>query len=158
MIDQITVTGDITTVTDGIVCHCCNDCGIMGAGVALSIKRRWPTAFIVYRKAYEDNNNSLNLGDVHYGWAPNGRSGIVIANIVGQHSYGVMEGTVYVNYDALRKGFKDIADFAARSAPVPMIHYPKLGAYRAGGDWTIIQQIINEELGDLPRTLWLYEE
>lgn len=39
---------DVTAVTKGIVAHGCNCQGVMGSGVALAIKRKWPEAYDKY--------------------------------------------------------------------------------------------------------------
>lgn len=154
--------GDITTVTSGIIVHCCNAQGQMGAGVARALRDKWPEVFHVYAKAYADGGNRLVLGNVHYAEVGNTpEPKIVVANLIGQQFYGGAPGVVYVNYDAIRTGFRNIASIAKHHAecggPLAMIHYPMLGAGLAGGDWTIIEKIINEEVEGLDHTLWVFE-
>ena len=38
--------GDVLTTNDDIIIHGCNSAGVMGAGVALAIKRKYPKAEI----------------------------------------------------------------------------------------------------------------
>ena len=59
-----TVKGDVTNpqlTTPNevpIIPHCCNNLGVMGAGVALAIKKKWAGAFLYYTKGRK------SLGDV----------------------------------------------------------------------------------------------
>lgn len=41
---------DITTATRGIVVHGVNCQGVMGSGVALAIRTKWPQIFESYKK------------------------------------------------------------------------------------------------------------
>lgn len=42
---------DILDIESGIICHFCNTEGVMGAGLALQVKQRYPKAFEVYQKS-----------------------------------------------------------------------------------------------------------
>ena len=33
-----------------IIPHCCNNLGVMGAGVALALKNKWPEVFEIYKR------------------------------------------------------------------------------------------------------------
>ena len=54
-----------------------------------------------------------------------------------------------VDYEALRKVFQTIGKRFATSR----IGYPKIGAGLAGGDWRVIEAIIDAELQGLDHTL-----
>lgn len=150
------VTGDITTAESGIIVHCCNAQGVMGSGVAAAIRSKWPGVFQVYREAYERAGNHLTLGDVHLAWVPSDSGDLFVANLIGQEFYGGKPGVVYVDYDAIRKGFRTLRGYIERSSKPRPIHYPQLGAGLAGGDWSIIEKIIDEELEGLDHTLWMF--
>jgi O-acetyl-ADP-ribose deacetylase (regulator of RNase III) len=44
------IEGNILDVKQGIICHFCNEEGIMGAGLAAQIKLRFPEAYTVYKE------------------------------------------------------------------------------------------------------------
>lgn len=155
------VIGDITTADSGIIVHCCNAQGKMGSGIAITLRNKWPQVFTVYGQAYKAAGNSLTLGDVHVAkviHADLEENDLYVANLIGQEFYGGKPGVIYVDYDAIRVGFKTIAKMV-KALPYPrMIHYPQLGAGLAGGDWDIIQAIIDEELHELDHTLWMFSK
>lgn len=141
--------GNILSVGNGIIVHGCNAKGVMGAGVALAVRRTYPEAFKVYREIFEEDG--LELGTVNF--VPVAEN-LVIANAVTQENYNSQaKGPVcMVDYKAIRRCFKEVAiEAKARNLPV---HYPMIGAGLGGGDWDTIQAIIEDELFDVERTLW----
>ena len=60
----VTLNGNVLDVAKGIIVHGCNAQGVMGSGIALEIKNRFPNVFDAYRKHYIKNNNSLTLGEI----------------------------------------------------------------------------------------------
>lgn len=44
------VEGDITDITEGIICHFCNQEGHMASGLAPQIKAKFPESYRVYRE------------------------------------------------------------------------------------------------------------
>lgn len=139
-------TGDLLDFfNDGdadFIAHCCNCQGVMGSGIALSIKQDYPEAYQAY-KDYE-NDHGLSLGTI------SGDMGIF--NLHAQNLYntpGTLSHNRCVDYEALYvcleraksaiEGAMDnaIADY------VPTIGFPKnMGADRAGGDWNVIEAMI----------------
>ncbi len=74
----------------------------------------------------------------------------MVINAYTQYSFGLDKR--HTDYDALRSAFKLVAkDFAGQR-----IGYPKIGAFRGGGDWEIISQIIDCELAGQNHTLVRY--
>ena len=47
------IKGDVLSIKEGIIVHGCNCQGVMGGGVALSIRNQFPTVYNLYRKQYE---------------------------------------------------------------------------------------------------------
>ena len=108
MSDRITIIEqDITTVTNGIVCHQVNCRGRMGSGVALSIAKKWPIVEREYRYLC-DRTHPLhkNLGEcqiveIH--------SPLFVCNIFGQDGYGSpKDGKQYTNYEAVEQAFSTL--------------------------------------------------
>jgi len=68
-------------------------------------------------------------------------SGRVVCNIIGQDGYG-RDGKCYVRYVALSKGMKELVErFSGKAIE---IHCPRLGCGLAGGDWTEISALLEE--------------
>ena len=134
------IKGDVTEpIGDGnkIIAHCTNNIFVMGAGVALAIKRKWP---VVYKKYKEWRNQSPQLGDVQFiKVGPE----IAVANILGQEGIGFTNGVAPVRYEAIDKSFKTIAETAKKhSASVHLSYLICCGL--AGGEWNKIEEMIKD--------------
>ena len=143
------IQGDLLDLAaDGVfdvIVHGCNCQNTMGAGIAKSIRRRFPAA---YAADIETIKGSINkLGSVSCATV----SGLTIVNAYTQiHWRG--QGTK-ADYEAIRSCFRKIkSEFSGKR-----IGYPMIGAGLAGGDWDIISEIINEELESEDHTLVKYK-
>jgi len=137
------IVKNILKVKKGLICHQVNCKGIMGGGLALSIKKKWSHVYNLYMQSHKDgklklgftqiisvNRNGVNVHDWLY-----------VANMCGQNMYG--RGYRYTDYDALRTCFKGVADLDY----IYPIYVPyKMGCGLAGGDWNIVKKIIEEEI------------
>jgi len=116
------------------------------------------------RKHY---NNGLYLGEViwythSYSSVTVRSNGLIsdnrlyIANAVTQENYG-REGKRYVNYKAVVDCFTEIIGYARTMGYA--IHFPAVGAGLGGGDWSIIEQLINDCDPDdkVSKNLWVLE-
>lgn len=124
----IKTTDDIFN-SKGIIAHGCNALGIMGAGFALHVKKRYPEAYKQYR-------SNLELGQVS---VVKVSDDLFIANCITQFDFG-KDGRRYVNYEALAECFEELNGW---SLP---IHYPLIGCGLAGGDWDVVSSIIKSSL------------
>lgn len=117
-----------------VIVHGCNCHHTMGAGIALQIKKEFPQAYRAdLRTALSD---PAKLGT--YSCAQDGP--LTIVNAYTQFDFGTDKPNV--DYDAIAKVFAQIAvDFSGRK-----IGYPRIGAGRAGGDWSRISAIIDKAL------------
>jgi O-acetyl-ADP-ribose deacetylase (regulator of RNase III) len=157
------VKGDFIDGPETFIVHGCNAQGVQGRGAALAIKTRLPYAFKQYRSAYEVAG--LPLGSIV--WAvddaednPNPK---VVGNMITQDQWHPSYGR-NVDYEAVRNGFKLLNEqmqdhrenigFINRAGTVvdPYDHdyfervgMVKIGAGLGGGDWEIIEKIIEEE-------------
>ena len=120
--------------------HCCNAQGVMGSGIARSIKERIPEAYTEYKHHLEDAklSNTSPMGSFSYG-------GNVI-NLIAQENYGRdphNRGTRQVHYGylamALRKAAVLFSDYDEdRTLIVPY----KMCCDRAGGDWNVVVELL----------------
>jgi len=141
-----TVNGDITDA-DGIIVHGCNAQGVMGSGVALAIRRKYPGAYEVYRHAYE--THGLRLGSYTF-WC---EGGVTIINAVTQEFYG-RDGKQYVDYAAVEEAFKGVAEIQRITGY--SVNFPLIGCGHGGGRWSVVSRLI--EKTQHPHTqlnLWL---
>jgi O-acetyl-ADP-ribose deacetylase (regulator of RNase III) len=134
------VKGDATQPQgDGrkIIVHCCNDRGAWGSGFVVALSRRWPEPEAKYRSCPQ-----YHLGDII--WA-RVEDDIWVANLIGQHRTGFDEfGYPPIRYDAILQGLRRIGEICD---PInASVHMPRMGAGLAGGNWSIIELIVEQEL------------
>lgn len=128
------IKGDLLEAPEQIIIHGCNSLGIMGAGVAKLIRDRWPKAYEDYRDVY--NSNGLILGTL----VPSRQSdGKLILNAITQDTIG--PSGVHVSYWAIANILYKI-DQRAIDQKIEEIAMPMIGAGLAGGNWSVIEAII----------------
>lgn len=144
-------TGDLLSVKSGIIAHGCNMHGVMGSGVAKQIKAMYPEAFETYQA---DLLAGFPLGSVSI-WSPQktGFVELLIANCLTQQDMG-SDGKKYVSYDAVDSCFAAL-DVIAQKANMT-INIPKIGAGLGGGDWGVIESIINHRCKVSDVMVWEY--
>lgn len=137
------INGDLFTFEGDIIVHGCNCFKVMGAGVAKRVHELYPGAYAtdLWFGEYGDKNK---LG-TYSTW-------------FGQHEFKKTQNIRIINlytqfepnpklkpfdYDAFKVGFKKVLE----DFPTQSIAMPKIGSGLAGGDWNIIESIINEISG-----------
>ncbi len=130
---------DITLVTKGIIAQGVNCKGVMGAGVALAIRNRWPSVY----DCYERNNR---LGDELLGSCHIIRvdEDLWVANCYSQLNYGNEPGVKYASAAALARSLAFC--FSHASATKLDLHAPQIGAGLGGLDWATEVLPIFEDL------------
>lgn len=150
------IDGNVLAVQRGIIVHGCNSKGVMGSGIAKSIRDKYPGAFQVYDREFR--KQGLFLGGVTYYHHPptNAGSEIIIANAITQLNYGRDKSVVYVDYDAVSICFETVARMA-RETGLP-VHFPLIGCGLANGEWEAVSSRIEDALGpDIEKTLWIFK-
>ena len=131
------IIGDLFTTDSRYILHGCNDQGVMGSGVAKIVREKYPDAYKHYVLKWRDYG--LKLGEVQY--VPT--NGKVIVNGISQNNYG-RDGHRYVSYEAITQIMRTLEnDLSGKTDKIAM---PQIGAGLGGGDWTIISEIIEQEL------------
>lgn len=120
------------------IVHGCNDKGVMGSGVALHIREKFPKAYDEYVLWHA--KKGLNLGDIQF---VNCGEKIII-NAISQSGYG-RTGQKFVSYDAIDTIFKKL-DFHLSNADEKELAMPMIGAGLGGGNWDIIANIIETNM------------
>ena len=137
---QIT-KGDILDVEYGIICHQVNCQGKMGAGIAMSIRNKWPIV-------YDDYMNAFRKGELKLGYtvfSEVAKNTLYVASLCGQLNYG--RHKLHTNYDAVRTCLSELAKYNDGRLTI-YIPY-RMGCSLAGGDWNIVFKIIEETIPDV---------
>lgn len=143
-----TINGDLLALTNiDVIAHQTNCMGVMGSGIAKQIRDKYPDVYNDFRHLYRQGQTYLGhcfLDCVMKNEHDTDHIGPkYIANLYGQKDYG-REPKCYTNYDALREAFVKLRDqMQIRNLYSLALPY-KMGCGLAGGDWTIVKQIIRD--------------
>ena len=139
------VQGDATQpIGDGpkVIAHVCNDVGGWGRGFVVALSARWPQPEAAYRAWHRDrDSNDFELGAVQLVAVD---EALWVANIVGQHGLNHGPAGPPVRYEAIEAGLGDLADEAETLGA--SVHMPRIGCGLAGGEWSVVERIIDRSL------------
>ena len=132
--------GNILDANEEIICHQVNCKGVMGAGLALQIRKKWPQAYRLYVNTCAESYPEQLLGQVQFVNCDDGKT---IANIFGQNGYGT--ASTQTDYKALNDGLNSVfyavkytAGYKDKKIAIPF----KIGCGLAGGDWNVVLGMI----------------
>jgi len=146
--------GDLLNCHENIIGHQVNCQGIMGAGLALFIKKKYPNVFEEYKLDCQILKRERTLMgrcqlvevDMQNKW---------VANLFGQFQIGKeIKQTEEVH---LRTALEKLKEFAKEMNVTVALPY-QLGSGLAGGDWKEIRQIIEEVFFDYYVTIYRLPE
>jgi hypothetical protein len=144
------IVGDATNPQgkgNKILCHICNDLGFWARGFVVALSKKWKMPEVAYRL-----KKKYILGFVDFVRVEND---IVVANMIAQHGIRSAENDTPINYNAVRTCLNIVNDMAYRTGAT--IHMPKIGSGLGGGDWNVIEKII-EEIVTVPVTVYVLQE
>lgn len=136
--------GDATTPKgegNKIIIHVCNDVGGWGKGFVLALSKKWKLPETKYREWYASKEN-FSLGKVQFVQV---EDDLWIGNMIGQHGVRkYKDGIPPIRYEAIEQALKAVAQKAIDLDAE--VHAPRFGAGLAGGDWNVIEKMINDQL------------
>lgn len=152
------VKGDLLQSNLPLIAHQTNCLGVMGAGIARSIKSKWSSVF----NQYVDYCKQLNYSRALLGKCqicPTGDNKYV-ANLFGEYSFTESVAPFenrHTDYDALRESLNSLKQQALEMWITDVGIPYKLGCGLAGGDWDgvvypMIQEIFNDGIN-----LYIYQ-
>ena len=132
-------SGEVDYIVHGVNCS-----DGFGSGIAAQIAESFPQTKEQYHSKYEFEG--WKLGEIQ-------ETVDLIINLASQNKYGKF-GNKYCSYDAIEKGLNEVnSQFAGLK-----IGLPKIGAGLGGGNWNIIEKIIEETLTNVDYTIYTLEE
>jgi len=140
--------GDLFEGNIDLIAHGVNCKGAFGSGVAAQMCKKHPNA----RQSYIDkhNNEGWKLGDVQF-VSSNGK---IVANCATQDHFFPRD-RVHADYNAIKVCMTQVKEYAKlRNLSVGL---PKIGAGLAGGNWAVIEMILNDVFQDYDCTVFYLE-
>jgi len=157
------VEGDLFEHIEGknvVIPHVCNDQGGWGSGFVVPLGQKFPFAQDSYLSwangeytgdpVMYANHDRFELGNtqfVDFG-------DVVVANMVAQHEFKSKDNPQPLKYGSLVHCMDQVRAFIVDEE----IHAPQFGSGLAGGDWDVIEGLIEEIWDDFSVTVYIYGE
>ena len=143
------VNGNIFDGNDDIICHQVNTFGVMGAGIAAEIKKRFPRVYEIYYEICNEYKSNQLMGNVLFcnQYAPP-----EIANFFSQYN-------MTTDYQSLKSCLIAVYNYAKRNSRSIAIPYG-MGCGIAKGNWDTVYEMIEEIFGkdDVKCTIYKLEQ
>lgn len=155
------VDGDLLKSNLPLIAHQTNCLGVMGAGIAKSIKNKWNIVYTQYANFCKNLEYSKKLlGKCQIcttGWFPTK----YVANLFGEYSFTESVAPYenrHTDYDALKKALLKLKAFCEDEEVIEVGIPYKLGCGLAGGDWDgVVYPMLQEIFNDNTITLYIYK-
>lgn len=141
------VKGNLLKSDVDVIAHGANCFNTMGGGIALQIARQYPEAQKVDRMTSPGDKGKLGT----YTKAKSG--GKTIYNLYTQYDFGGPDPNV--DYAAVHNALSKMRLDVDRTNPDAKIGLPRIGCGLAGGDWSVVELIIEKVFGD--REVFVYD-
>ncbi|MBZ0289193.1 MAG: macro domain-containing protein, partial [Anaerolineae bacterium] len=125
--------------------HGCNCAGVMGKGIALEFKRRFPNMYAAYRQ--QCLQGEFKLGDV-FVWRENG---FMVFNLATQKRPG---STAEIS--AIEKSLSSMVELCKR-LNIEKVGLPRIGAGLGKLDWEIVKEVVERIGASTTVTLLVFE-
>ncbi|MGF1580740.1 MAG: macro domain-containing protein [Gemmataceae bacterium] len=136
-----------------IICHICNDLGGWGKGFVVAISKRWEAPEKEYRAWYAARNeNDFALGAVQFVQV---EEHLWVANMIGQRGIKTGSSGPPIRYEAVSQCLGKVAEKAEELGA--SIHMPRIGCGLAGGEWSRVEPIIEEQLCQKGLSVTVYD-
>lgn len=130
----------IDTASPRIIAHVVNNIGVWGAGFVLSLNK-YPQVKEKYLTACREIERDVLLGRNQYVHVEND---FVVANMFAQNGIRSYTNHTPLKYELLQECLDRLVTKAEGMDAT--IHMPKIGSGLAGGDWKIIEKMVEDIL------------
>lgn len=137
-------TIDCTTLEYGVLAHGVNCRGVMGAGIALAIKKKWPLVYESYVAYVANANPAELLGDFQ---PVKITKHLIIVNCFTQVDYGKVRNKKYANVEAIKSSLT--AAFGIAYGAGLSLYVPRIGCGLGGLSWEKEVEPVVEALAKL---------
>ena len=137
--------GDLLSSPAQVQVNTVNTVGVMGKGIALQFKNKYPQMFAAYQKACE--KQQLGIGRLYLWKSP---EKWVLMFPTKRH----WRNPSKIEY--VESGLKEFVDSYERLG-VDSIAFPRLGCGNGGLEWSVVKPIMEKYLSPLPINIYIYE-
>ncbi|UNK20688.1 macro domain-containing protein [Paenibacillus sp. N3/727] len=142
------VEGSLLDAAEDIMAHQVNCQGVMGSGIAKSLRASYSDLFPSYKQFCNNVAPHDLLGKCHMV-----KTGLkYVANLFGQLNYG-RQKVIYTDYEALQKALVSLKNEAQEKGLSVALPY-NIGCGLANGDWDIVYKIIEDVFSDYDVTIY----
>jgi len=134
-------SGNMFEIDADILINTVNCVGVMGCGVALAFKNKYPEMFQSYRRICKRKTNTLLPGMIHEYKTQDDKT--VLNFATKNHWKNPSE------YSYVESGLKRLQSWLSGCKSGTTVALPALGCGHGGLDWSIVRQMIEQYLGDL---------
>jgi hypothetical protein len=137
---------DLLTVTNGIIVQQVNCRGVMGAGLAKHVARKWPAVVLYYSEFCKKHGKGEDLlGKIQ---VTHITDTLEVCNVFSQLDFG-REQKLYTNYEKMHEGLEALQVYLKKRKEKTgkdlQVYFPlKFGCGLAGGDWKFVRKLIGE--------------
>ena len=121
-----------------MIIHVCNDINKWGKGFVLALSKRWLGPKIVFHSMKQE------LGTI--GICLTEQPTICVVNMIAQRGIYKQNGIEPIRYGALETCLQEVAETFKDYVYKVSIHMPRIGCGLAGGNWKIVQDLIEKNL------------
>ncbi|MBQ7522725.1 MAG: macro domain-containing protein [Clostridia bacterium] len=136
--------GDLLSSPAQVQVNTVNTAGVMGKGIALQFKKKYPEMFIVYQRVCE--KQQLDTGEL-YLWKSPEKWVLMFPTKKHWRNPSRME---YIE-SGLQKFVDNYEKFGIES-----IAFPKLGCGNGGLEWSVVKPVMEKYLRPLPINIYIY--
>jgi hypothetical protein len=136
-----------------LLVHVVNDRGGWGKGFVQALSHHYAGVEKFYRDWFRRGSLEgvpFELGNVQFCTLTNA---ITLANMLAQDGYKSATNPRPLDYTALDKCLVQVAAWATKNEAT--LHMPRIGTGLAGGDWTVVEALINKHLA--AHTVYVYD-
>lgn len=132
------VHGDVLKAEETYIVHQVNCCGVMGKGVALQVRYKYPDVYRRYQNYCEEHRTKDLLGRVLLIPTSDGK---VICNVFGQEQYG--SNRQFTDFAALTRCFEQLEKIVPKNEKIAMPYL--IGCGNDGGSWEAVYSLIQDK-------------
>lgn len=138
------IKGDLFSSPAQVLVNTVNTVGVMGKGIALEFKNRYPEMFKVYQKKCQEKN--FDIGNLLL-WKKEDKWVLLFPTKKHWRSPSKIE--------YIERGLKKFVQ-SYEELGIESIAFPRLGCGNGGLDWNIVRPIMEKYLKNLPIKIYIY--